>query len=42
VDQELTSDTVPPSSADIIAAYLEAVIRKDTSAVDRYFDPDVE
>ena len=30
------------SSADLIAAYLDAVIRKDASAVDRYFDPDVE
>jgi hypothetical protein len=29
------------SSATIIAAYLDAVIRKDASAVDRYFDPDV-
>jgi ketosteroid isomerase-like protein len=30
------------SSAAIIAAYLDAVIRKDVSAVDRYFDPNVE
>jgi ketosteroid isomerase-like protein len=30
------------SSATIIAAYLDAVIRKDASAIDRYFDPDVE
>jgi ketosteroid isomerase-like protein len=30
------------SSATIIRAYLDAVIRKDASAVDRYFDPDVE
>jgi ketosteroid isomerase-like protein len=30
------------SSATIIAAYLDAVIRKDTSAVDRFFDPNVE
>lgn len=30
------------SSAELIGAYLDAVIRKDTSAVDRYFDPDVE
>jgi ketosteroid isomerase-like protein len=30
------------SSAELIASYLGAVIRKDASAVDRYFDPDVE
>jgi ketosteroid isomerase-like protein len=30
------------SSATLIAAYLDAVIRKDSSAVDQYFDPDVE
>ena len=30
------------SSAAIIRAYLKAVIRKDASAVDRYFDPHVE
>jgi ketosteroid isomerase-like protein len=30
------------SSSAIIAAYLDAVIRKDSSAVDRYFDPHVE
>ena len=30
------------SSADLIATYLDAVIRRDASAVDRYFDPDVE
>ena len=29
-------------SASIIAAYLDAVIRKDASVVDRYFHPDVE
>jgi len=29
-------------SAELIAAYLDAVIRKDASAVDRYFHPDVE
>lgn len=31
-----------PTSAEIIAAYLDAVIAKDGSAVDRYFHPDVE
>ena len=30
------------SNSELIAAYLDAVIRKDESAVDRYFDPDVE
>lgn len=30
------------SNAELIAAYLEAVIRRDASAVDRYFDPNVE
>jgi ketosteroid isomerase-like protein len=30
------------SSAELIASYLDAVIRKDASAVDRYFDPNVE
>ncbi len=30
------------SSSDLIHAYLDAVIRKDTSAVDRFFDPKVE
>ena len=30
------------SNAELIAAYLDAVIRRDASAVDRYFDPDVE
>ena len=30
------------STADLIAAYLESVIRQDSAAVDRYFDPDVE
>jgi ketosteroid isomerase-like protein len=35
-------NALPQSSAAIIAAYLDAVIRKDASAVDRYFDPDVE
>jgi ketosteroid isomerase-like protein len=30
-----------PNSA-LIAAYLDAVIRKDASAVDKYFHPDVE
>lgn len=30
------------SNSELIAAYLEAVIRKDTSAVDRFFAPDVE
>jgi len=35
------SATLQPNSA-LIAAYLDAVIRKDASAVDRFFDPDVE
>jgi ketosteroid isomerase-like protein len=30
------------SSAEIIAAYLDAVIRKDATAVDRFFDSNVE
>jgi ketosteroid isomerase-like protein len=30
------------SNADIVASYLDAVLRKDGAAVDRYFDPDVE
>lgn len=29
-------------ASNLIAAYLDAVIRRDASAVDRYFDPDVE
>ena len=32
----------PTSNADIVAAYLDAVLRKDRTAVDHYFDPDVE
>jgi uncharacterized protein len=34
--------TAAQSNSELIAAYLDAVIRKDASAVDRYFDPDVE
>jgi ketosteroid isomerase-like protein len=30
------------SNSELIAAYLDAVIRKEASAVDRYFDPNVE
>jgi ketosteroid isomerase-like protein len=30
------------SSAELIKGYLDAVIRRDASAVDHYFDPDVE
>jgi hypothetical protein len=30
------------SSSDIIAAYLEAVMRKDESVVESFFDPNVE
>lgn len=30
------------ANAELIAAYLEAVIQRDGSAVDRYFDPNVE
>jgi ketosteroid isomerase-like protein len=30
------------SSAELIGAYLDAVIRRDASAVDRYFHPNVE
>jgi ketosteroid isomerase-like protein len=33
---------MPISNADLIRDYLDAVMRKDTSAVDRYFDSDVE
>jgi ketosteroid isomerase-like protein len=34
----------PPSgsNADIVAAYLDAVLRKDNTAIDRFFHPDVE
>lgn len=32
----------PSSSAELIAAYLDAVIRKDASVVDRFFAPDIE
>jgi len=31
-----------PSNSEIVAAYLEAVLRKDASAVDRFFDPEIE
>ncbi len=34
--------TAAQSNSELIAAYLDAVIRKDASAVDRYFDPNVE
>jgi hypothetical protein len=34
--------TPSQSTAELIAAYLDAVIRKDASAVDHYFDPNVE
>jgi hypothetical protein len=30
------------SNSQLVAAYLDAVIRKDASAVERYFDPNVE
>lgn len=30
------------SNSELIAAYLDAVIRKDASVDDRYFDPNVE
>jgi hypothetical protein len=30
------------SNSEIIAAYLEAVMRKDASVIDRFFAPDVE
>jgi ketosteroid isomerase-like protein len=30
------------SNSELVAAYLDAVIRKDASAVGRYFDPNVE
>jgi hypothetical protein len=35
-------DAPTQSSSAIIAAYLDAVIGKDASAVDRYFDPHIE
>jgi ketosteroid isomerase-like protein len=41
-DRQLTVISGAPSNAELIAAYLDAVIRKDATAVDRYFDPDVE
>ena len=31
-----------PSNAELIAAYLDAVMRKEPSVVERFFDPDVE
>ena len=34
--------TAAQSNSELIAAYLDAVIRKDAAAVDRYFDPNVE
>ena len=34
--------TAPVSNAELIREYLDAVLRKDTSAVDRFFDQDVE
>jgi hypothetical protein len=34
--------TRPVGLGALIAAYLDAVIRKDASAVDEYFDPNVE
>lgn len=34
--------TAAQSNSELIAAYLDAVIREDSSAVDRYFAPDVE
>ena len=34
--------TAAQSNSERIAAFLDAVIRKDASAVDRYFAPDVE
>jgi len=39
---EGTMSIATQSNSELIAAYLDAVIRKDESAVDRYFDPDVE
>jgi len=38
----LSMGTAAQSNSELIAAYLDAVIRKDVTAVDRYFDPDVE
>ena len=35
-------NTSRQSTSEIIAGYLDAVIRKSASAVDRYFDPDIE
>jgi ketosteroid isomerase-like protein len=35
-------DTLKQSNADLIAAYLDAVMRKDASASERFFAPDVE
>src|SRR5579863_4626545 len=32
----------PISNADIVASYLDAILRRDSTAVDHYFDPDVE
>jgi ketosteroid isomerase-like protein len=40
VGRELTG--VARSNEDLIADYLDAVVRKDGSAVNRYFDPHVE
>jgi ketosteroid isomerase-like protein len=35
-------DAAAGSNAELIASHLDAVIRKDASAVDRHFDPNVE
>jgi ketosteroid isomerase-like protein len=34
--------TAALSNSELIGAYPDAVMRRDASAVDRYFDPDVE
>jgi len=39
--EEIMSAAVP-STSELIAAYLDAVVRNDASAVDRYLDPKVE
>ncbi len=40
--ENAATGAAPPSRAAIIAVYLDTVMRKDASAVERYFAPDIE
>ena len=33
---------VPPTNAEIVASYLDAVLHRDASAIDRFFHPEIE